>query len=97
LHTALQSELSDITFSTKVYPKVSELAAWSENCKWYSWHQVQLYRYFVSHSSEFCRHNPLCYFSTSDTKGKRIFCYGLSPETFGYTLVSHCQPPTYHY
>jgi hypothetical protein len=21
---------------TRVYPKVSELAAWSENCKWYS-------------------------------------------------------------
>jgi hypothetical protein len=26
---------------------------------------VQLYRYFKSHSNEFCRHNPLCYFSTS--------------------------------
>jgi hypothetical protein len=50
-------------------------------------HQVQSYRYFVSHSSEFCRHNPLCCFSTSNTKGKRIFLYRLSPETFGYTLV----------
>jgi hypothetical protein len=28
-------------------------------------HQVQLYRYFMSQSSEFCRHNPLCCFSTS--------------------------------
>jgi hypothetical protein len=28
-------------------------------------HYVQLYRYFVSHSSEFCRHGPLCCFSTS--------------------------------
>jgi len=38
-------------------------------------HQVQLYRYFVSQSSEFCRHNPLycC-----------LFLYRLSPETFGY-------------
>jgi hypothetical protein len=27
-------------------------------------HYVQLYRYFVSQSSEFCRHNPLCCFST---------------------------------
>jgi hypothetical protein len=27
------------------------------------WHYVQLYRYFVSQSSEFCRHNPLCCFS----------------------------------
>jgi hypothetical protein len=28
-------------------------------------HQVQLYRYFVSQSSEFYRNNPLCCFSTS--------------------------------
>jgi len=48
---------------------------------------VQLYRHFVSQSSEFCRHNPLCCFSTSSTKGKRIFRYRLLPETFGYTLV----------
>jgi hypothetical protein len=49
-------------------------------------HWVQLYHYFVSQSSEFCRHNPLCCFSTS------VYCcglvrYRLSPETFGYTLV----------
>jgi hypothetical protein len=47
---------------------------------------VQLYRYFVSQSSEFCLHNPLCCFSTS------VYCcclfrYRLSPETFGYTLI----------
>jgi len=36
---------------------------------------MQLYRYFVSQSSEFCRHNPLYCFSTSNTKGKRIFRY----------------------
>jgi len=29
----------------------------------------------------------LCCLSTSNTKGKRIFIYRLSPETFGYTLV----------
>jgi hypothetical protein len=57
------------------YPKFSGLAAWSENCKWYSSLPlgVQLYRYFVSQSGEFCRHNPLCCFSTSNTKGKRIY------------------------
>jgi hypothetical protein len=49
-------------------------------------HQVQLYRYFVSQSSEFCRHNTLCCFSTS------VYCcclfrYLLSPEIFGYALV----------
>jgi len=42
----------------------------------------------LSQSSEFCRHNPLCCFSTSNTKGKIIFSYRLSPESFGYTLVS---------
>jgi len=49
-------------------------------CQW-----VQLYRYFVSQSSEFFRHNSLCCFSLSV-----YFClfrYRLSPETFGYTLV----------
>jgi len=46
---------------------------------------VQLYRYFVSQSSEFCRHNPLCCFSMSVCCC--LFRYRLSPETFGYTLV----------
>jgi hypothetical protein len=50
---------------------------------------MQLYRYFVSQSSEVCLHNPLYYFSTSYTKGKRIFRYRLSPETFGYPLVCY--------
>jgi hypothetical protein len=53
-------------------------------------HLVQLYHYFVSQSSEFCCHNPLYCFSMSNTKGKRIFRYRLSPETFGYTLVRAC-------
>jgi hypothetical protein len=48
---------------------------------------MRLYRYFVSQSSEFCLHNPLCCFSTSNDKGKRIFRYRFSPETFVYTLV----------
>jgi hypothetical protein len=51
-------------------------------------HQVQLYCYFVSQSIEFCRHNPLCCFSTSVYFCKRILLYGLSPETFGCTIVS---------
>jgi len=50
----------------RVYSKFSGLATWSKNCKCYSsLHYVQLYRYFPSQSSEFCRHNPLCCFSTS--------------------------------
>jgi hypothetical protein len=36
---------------------------------------MQLYLYFMSQSSEFCRHNTLCGFSTSNTTGKRIFRY----------------------
>jgi hypothetical protein len=33
----------------RVYPKVSRLAAWSDNCKWHgSLPLVQLYRYFMS-------------------------------------------------
>jgi hypothetical protein len=38
-------------------------------------HWVQLYRYYVSQPSDLCRVNPLCCFSTSITKGKRIFLY----------------------
>jgi hypothetical protein len=38
----------------------------------------------VSNSSEFCRHNPLCWFSTSVYCCKRVFRYRISPETFGY-------------
>jgi hypothetical protein len=48
-------------------------------------HYVQLYCYFVSQSSEFCCHNPLCCFSTSV-----YFClfrYRASPEIFGYTFI----------
>jgi hypothetical protein len=53
---------------------------------------VQLYRYFVSHSSEYCRHSPLCCFSTSVYCCKHIFRYRLSPETFWYTLVCRVIP-----
>jgi hypothetical protein len=37
---------------------------------------VQLYRYFVSQSNEFCRHNSLCCFSTS-VYCCYLFCYYL--------------------
>jgi hypothetical protein len=36
---------------------------------------LQLYRYFVRQSSEFCRHNPLCCFSASVHRCKRKFRY----------------------
>jgi hypothetical protein len=47
---------------------------------------VQLYRYFVSQSSESCRHNPLCCFPTSVYRCC-LFRYRQSPETFEYILV----------
>jgi hypothetical protein len=70
----------------RVYPKLSGLVAWSENCKWYSSLPLGA---VVSPFCEFCRHNPLCCFSTS------VYCccccclfrYRLSPETFWYILV----------
>jgi hypothetical protein len=74
---------------TGVYPKVSGLAAWSENCKWYSSLPLgAVCRYLMSQSSEFCRHNPLCCFWTS------VFLYLLSPETFGYTRTYILKMPS---
>jgi len=48
-----------------------------------------LYRYFVGQSSEFCRHNTLCFFSTSVhcCCCCCLFRYRLSPETFWYIFV----------
>jgi hypothetical protein len=43
---------------------------------------VQLYRYFVSHRSEFCGHNPL------SNECLLLFRYRRSPETFGYTFIA---------
>jgi hypothetical protein len=80
------------------YPKVSGLAAWSENCKWYS-SLSQLYRYFVSQSSEFCHHNPSCCFSTSNTKGKRIFYYDSVRkllDTPSYLSTKLARPQVHH-
>jgi hypothetical protein len=50
-------------------------------------HWVQLDRYFVSQSSEFCRNNSLCCFSTRVNCCYCLYRYRFSPETFGYTLV----------
>jgi hypothetical protein len=58
------------------WPSVARTANGTALCHW-----MQLYRYFVSQSSEFCHRSPLCCFSTSNTKGKSIFRYRLSPET----------------
>jgi hypothetical protein len=50
--------------NTRVYPKVSGLAAWRENDKWYSSLPLgAVVSLFFSQSSEFCRHNYLCCFS----------------------------------
>jgi hypothetical protein len=39
------------------------------------WHWMQLYRYFMGQSSEFCRHNPLKGIATSNIKGKHIYFF----------------------
>jgi hypothetical protein len=49
-----------VFLNTRVYPKVAGLAAWSEDCKWYSSLPLSA---VVSH--EFCVHNHLCCFSTT--------------------------------
>jgi hypothetical protein len=70
----------------RVYPECTGLVSWSENWKWYiSLPLVQLYRYIVSQSSEFCCHDPLCCFSVSVLL--LFISLWLSPETFGFTLV----------
>jgi len=55
------------------------------NCTALSCPYVQLYPCFVSQSSAFCRHKPMCCLS------KSVYCclfrYRLSPETFRYTPV----------
>jgi hypothetical protein len=48
---------------------------------------------FVSQYSEFCCHNPLCCFSTSVCC---LFRYGVSPETFGYTLLHMFETGSVH-
>jgi hypothetical protein len=59
-------------------------------------HQVQLHHYYVSQSSEFSRHNPLCCLSTCVYGCTRLFRYRLSPEIFGYTLVREHNAPGYN-
>jgi hypothetical protein len=44
-------------------------------------------RYYVSKFNVFCRHKPFTRTAKSNTKGKHIFLYRLSPETFGYARV----------
>jgi hypothetical protein len=88
----MRTTAGNIYQCTKVYPKVSGLAAWSENCKWYSSLPLGVaVSLFVSQSSEFYRHNPFCCFSTSVYCCKCIFRCRLSPGTFGHTLAQHLQ------
>jgi hypothetical protein len=70
-------------------------------------HWVQLYRYFVSRSSEFCRHNPLCCFSYLLTRPLRSH-WNIGPQLYncwgfysGYIFYRNrdaspvLQPPTW--
>jgi hypothetical protein len=78
---------SNFHIHTKMYPKVSGLAAWNENFKWYSSLPLgAVVSLFCGWVCEFCGHNPLCYFSTIAYYCKCIFRYRLGPETSGYTI-----------
>jgi hypothetical protein len=73
---------------TRVYPKVSGLAAWSENCELYNFLPLgAVVSLFMRQSSEFCHRNPLYCFSTRVYCYCYLFRYRLSPETFGYTHI----------
>jgi hypothetical protein len=65
---------------TRVYPKFPDWppGAITANGTALS-HYVQLYRYFVSQSSAFCCHNPLCCFSTN------VYCC-LSPQSGNFWI-----------
>jgi hypothetical protein len=97
-HLTVRTAALLMFLSTKVYPEVSGLATWSENCKWYSGHEVKLYRYFMCQSSEFCRHNPLCCFSTSvccclfryDSVRKLLDIYSYSCECRVVSICMSC-------
>jgi len=52
------------------WPRGSRTANGTTFCHW-----MQLFRYFVSQSSEFCRHNHLCCFWTSVYCCKHTFLY----------------------
>jgi hypothetical protein len=72
---------------TRVYQKFPDWSPGARTANGTAFcHEVQFYRYFVSQSNEFCRHNPLCCFSTS-VCSCCLFRYRLSSETFGYNLV----------
>jgi hypothetical protein len=58
----LKPRLCQIHNYRRVYTEVPGLAAWSDNCKWYSSLPLGA---VVSLFCEFCRHNLLCCFSTS--------------------------------
>jgi hypothetical protein len=58
-------------------------------------HLVQLYRYYVSQSGEFCRHNPLCCFSTSVYCCKRIF--SLSTQSGNFWIYPRILLKLLHY
>jgi hypothetical protein len=67
---------------TRVYPKVSGLATWSENCKWYSSLPLGA---VVSQSNEFYLHNPLCCSQRVFIVLLLFISLWLSPDTPSYT------------
>jgi hypothetical protein len=52
-------------------------------------HYMQLYRYFVSQSSKFCRHNPLCWFSTSACCCSVVTVYFVTTQSGNFWIHPH--------
>jgi hypothetical protein len=78
VHSVHRNDIRGCIRKFQDWPPGARTAKGTVLCHW-----VQLYRYFVSQSTEFCHHNPLCCFSMS------VYCcysfrYRLSPETYGY-------------
>jgi hypothetical protein len=68
--------------NSKVYPKVPGLAAWSENCKWYSSLPPGAVVSLVNFVSI-----TLCVASQRVFIVASVYSSSTHPETFGYTLV----------
>jgi hypothetical protein len=80
----VQSKSVELTRESyaRVFPKVSGLAARSENCKWYSPLPLgAVLSLFVSQFSEFCLQNPLC------CSSKSVYCcFSLSHKSGNFWI-----------
>jgi len=82
----LKNVLFPFAISTRVYPKVSGLATWSENCKWYISLPLDAVVSLLYESVSLVSFATIT-LCVASQQAIPIFCYQLSPETFQYTLI----------